>query len=920
MTEICGAYVEKAKRQCRNHVKRGHKLCSSHIEAANVAHLSEDALVGRKQGAHLIRQLKDMGYDDVQSEIDELRTQIKRYESGTKRSIKSGDPNIVAQLKQDLVECKSIRKELSSAQKTLQKCESDNTDATEVAEVVRGLKADLEKTISSSNREIAELKRAAENSKNEIDSLNIQIKEYERKTKELIKREDPSVAAKLREDLSEFKQMRNQLTATQKTLKTCETNSAKSAEMAKVVRHLKKDLAGKMSFSNKEIAALRKDAQQFMDEIDILTTENSFIKGSSVAAIKNVLLEIFASNNQCDIRRARIQNALKGTGANQKQVNEVISYIKDICASNRSKLTKAKKAATKSDDTVVLRDAVRKAEMELAALDASAPSQSIVDKRQTECTMLIGRLTKYTTTDAKLTGRIRNLVRGLCAVSEKITKVRGKPIVKSVARGKSGGGAVKKAAAITYTAEELERIREKVENSKGLVVVTARIRCTSSRGQMFTAGVDPSDNGKNIIQAGNVKISRSKTNFRVFDDNAHLAGKACSDISSLGKRNGAFYKSNIEPFVDPDLSTTVIAFGQSGSGKTTTVNYILKRIYSKIGNEHMSSATVSFVDVYNDKAVDLLRYKNVSRGINRRDKKEVDDIVMRRMQRNIMNRIVYRARMCGENDGNCSENSLTFEQIHASLEEDESVMKDLGVSTLSEFKKVFHEVYIRNTEVLDSKSLTAIVYKSSAVRDGKATYLPVRSYENYTELFKYAQSIRPVTVTPENTGGSSRSHLIIKFNLSNGNKLSLIDLAGSEDYSGMSASAYSQKLREVGIFVPRGDRTMFGGVGAESEFINKSLRALTNYLLTVNRALIRKRGLTVPKESGTHRSSKEALVQYIEDAGVFGHSGRIMMVVTMKSDSDPQSLEEAKRTIKVLDGNGSDGLIPSDAVLNKIGS
>jgi len=223
---------------------------------------------------------------------------------------------------------------------------------------------------------------------------------------------------------------------------------------------------------------------------------------------------------------------------------------------------------------------------------------------------------------------------------------------------------------------------------------------------------------------------------------------------------------------------------------------------------------------------------------------------------------------------------------------------------------------------------------SQKLEDNRSpTYIPVGTFESYNDTYKDALMLRPVTLTPQNTDGSSRSHLVVQFKIplteeptdqwyndpTQYTKLSIVDLAGSEDYSNVNPNDWSRQMASVGLVVPDTERIRQNEqIRSESNDINNSLEELGKYLGYINRVHMAKLSQSKKPEPFTVR---EELVRIMLRLGVIGHNGLTTLVTTFKSGSNTDAddpnivLREADRTLgKIIEYN----LVPSDKVLDKL--
>jgi len=389
----------------------------------------------------------------------------------------------------------------------------------------------------------------------------------------------------------------------------------------------------------------------------------------------------------------------------------------------------------------------------------------------------------------------------------------------------------------------------------------------------------------------------------------------CSDISGLNNRTSQFYRDGLAKFIDPQQSTTIIAYGQSGSGKTTIINHILGQLMDRFGDK-IRTAQVAFADIYNEGVLDLLKSDpNTS--------KPLEALSNRRTIRNAFSGLIMEARVNNPTkkfeDQNLDWNIVKtpeYAGLRRQITENIATIKwpleqiteekIAEINLEKEYKDSFNGKY---TALLDDDWMTG----RYSNKNFNLTYKNVESKENYDRMWNYARSLRKVTITPQNTGGSSRSHLLIRFSFGDTIFVNFVDLAGSEDYSNIEPKRYGDLLAAAGYYIGTNPQASLKVVKKESESINSSLLELADYMKQVNASMIEK---NLPQ----NREFKTSLVKLLHAQHVLepksgGSPGLISLVTTMKSDSDDASLEQAYQTIEMLNK-----LIPSDIVLDSLGA
>lgn len=482
--------------------------------------------------------------------------------------------------------------------------------------------------------------------------------------------------------------------------------------------------------------------------------------------------------------------------------------------------------------------------------------------------------------------------------------------------------AVQQAENITFTTKELNQITAKAKASVGLVRVMVRVRCDTNPTKAFTAG---EEKGNSVLRISTtnlkrpckpdkgskddvIEIKRKKTNMFIFNDNT-VADRGCDNDAAgavaLARRNQAFYKQGLESVFAPGVPLTIVAYGQSGAGKTTTINYLLSQVFAKFGAKVMAQARVSFIDIYKDKAIDLMLYKDETFDTPE-TRKNVDAVVRRRWLRK-----KYLGPLRLELQ-RMYQRQLTVPELIQHMTEAEKYTEAKNV--VKDVAAALTEVYLTHPEQLDEEYVHG---KKGRFIEQRLTVRSLRqvdvvSFENYGKLFEYATAIRPTTITPQNTDGSSRSHLIIRFqfNAPGMGAIHIVDLAGSEDYSGASVQSYMEELETQGIYVKNDvnqRNAYYTGVTQESVHINKGLKELSTFLRYMND---KKLGRKLKSASFIPQTE---LVRTLKDLQAFPQSGLTTLVAQFKSEDGADALVEAERTMAVLEC-----LIPPDEDLDKL--
>lgn len=543
---------------------------------------------------------------------------------------------------------------------------------------------------------------------------------------------------------------------------------------------------------------------------------------------------------------------------------------------------------------------------------------SLLDKDTDDCSRLLNDLTETIVKNPTLKvleDQLRNITSKFCKrvlrpiaqSQERLSNIRRNQVAVKPVEVKTS---VKRVEARPLTDEERAQLEAAAKRSTGMVRVAVRVRCSEKQSSGFTAGTDEKSSIIRVNYKGSMKkLVRKRLNLAIQNDDHLVTGteKCNGDKPALLRRNTAFYDLAMGSILkNTYMDISLIAFGQSGSGKTTTVNDVLERLYGRIGSR-MSQAKVTFIDVYNGKSRDLLQFTT-----NRSLKKSFLELVARRKGRTaFLKKYILPARSASE-----SQIKMSYEQI-----KNQYVPK--------EDQPLFTKLYIEPKPMTSEQDDEKAVRDSQKLKDNiPLTYVPVGSYAEYEQTYKTALMLRPVTLTPQNTDGSSRSHLIIQFKIpltdqpgqgwdqvsTQYTKLSIVDLAGSEDYSEVNALLWSKQMAKVGIYVPSTQRgAQSEQVREESNNINSSLQELGQYLGYINS---KQTGIT-PVEPRI----KEELVKVMLRLGVIGHKGLTTLVTTFKSGSNESSedpdmvLREADRTLgKLIEFQ----LVPSDTVLDKL--
>ena len=475
---------------------------------------------------------------------------------------------------------------------------------------------------------------------------------------------------------------------------------------------------------------------------------------------------------------------------------------------------------------------------------------------------------------------------------------------------------------LSINKDEMDKIR-KASEEPGIVRSVVRVRCTDEKVDKSKLSFTEEENNnfkysviRSVIEKGNkpIYIKQPREKLVICNDQLIVEQNQemkCTPKEDIKLRNLEFIKRSL-----PNLSTheegderdcdsyktyTIIAYGQSGSGKTTSIKNLFEHIKKSIvktyiENFEVDSIDISFVDIYKNDVTYLHDQVNGNTRLP-------DDFFESQKRRNQFDEYTEKYVMSHNN-----KNTFHNMKLNKLLEE-----------VNKRYKYNYTEIeYIESTKRN---------HKREKYSKNRSEFVELNfkkgNYEDfckeYEEITRKVFLVRPTSKTPENINGSSRSHLITRLKLvRNGvyQYINLVDLAGGEDYSELNPKPYNKKLVESGCMdiqilsdaqlqhKYRGLADIFMGfvrhVREESKWINKSLDSFMTLIEIVNE---RKDPTSHLKEDEdiSKLSYKSKLVEILVNNVKIASLGTVnTLLVTFKSETESETLKLAQKTLEKL--------------------
>lgn len=822
-------------------------------------------------------------------------------------------------------------------------------------------RARLEEHKANMKRMRSQRRDSQDNHKAEIERLTAEIAELRASRKD---------AKEARKDLSlmqvDNQELRDRLAAMkseyERTLAAQQESDRMYQETISKVSNANTARAADRAQFESELRAEKEHAQDIQRRLDLQMAE--FNEFKSVCASAKESYEENMDVHAEQLEALRNENATLLTKYNNlarvhKTVEEERDAHREALETSRAAIAREREAGVEArkaiqqelDDTQRrLQDVLESANGRMSA-DTLNQVLVVMEDQLGKCENKMDILTQQVSPEVMSNFRpqLDRLVKMYCKANDRVEKVAAK-VAKAAppATKPKPEIAVEQAERTNYTEREMEIIRLNAQKHRGSVRVMVRVRASDNASNAFTAGSTGRDNVirvkiptkliRSSAKSGEtteMELRRKKTNMYLYNDNEH-------PNQDLKERNNEFFDLGVRNVMTTYQPITLLAFGQSGSGKTTTMTAVLDNIL-RIFGEKITHANVSMMDIYNNKLVDLLFYQGGGSRVNQDMKAELDGIRRARRIRRIMHPLALQAREFFKDTDRVPPDEYLFTSkymvyseagpkvavgpvMFTDLKTDDvkntirQLKEQLGVVFPSKrpedvhktLLKVFYEGFVKSSEAQTRQRLYVNGNRTDGLMTAKTrpefvTQVPVGTIENYYNLIRYAEDLRPISLTPQNLGGSSRSHLIIRFDFGAGITLNLVDLAGSEDYSHMGPADYRKQMKAFGVEMSSSDaRRAVSEIHTESDNINGSLANLINYVKAVNEKA------TTGSTDVTY-DEDEALVNTLDKLSILNHKGLTTMVATFKSDADDASLVEAYRTTGTLSK-----LIPDDSTLNQM--
>ena len=462
--------------------------------------------------------------------------------------------------------------------------------------------------------------------------------------------------------------------------------------------------------------------------------------------------------------------------------------------------------------------------------------------------------------------------------------------------------------------EEMAKIR-KASEAPGIVRSVVRVRCTDEesdkRKLSFT---DKTINNvtfsviKSVYENNDkepINIKQPIENLVIYNDQIAVTkneNMECSNDEDIKKRNDIFIERalpGISNFDDVDQKEinlykdyTIIAYGQSGSGKTTSINNLFEYIKKSIVKPYIEDFKanhigVSFVDIYKDEVTYL--HDEVNKVSNR-----LFELKKRRK---------------------------TFDEYTEKLLITNSQYKKLrNYKDLINYVNDKYKFDYTTEEYLES---TKINHERKIHSNRKSRFSELQfeegNYNNfcdkYDEMKRKVSLVRPTTKTPENISGSSRSHLVTRIMLKKGDSIqyiNLVDLAGGEDYSNATQTQYNDKLLKSNCMDMQLMKSIGGQyfdllyvnyithVNKESEWITKSLKDFMELIENVNEREGVKSNSKADENISELMKKSELVRTLVDDVKIASDGTVNTLLVTFKSDTESETLKLAQDTLEKL--------------------